>query len=234
MLSDGSSVENPRHLDGALRRIGRRSRTLARRVGPFNPATGRARVPSNRWRRAQQRVSAAHTRVANLRRNSLHKLTTTIAATYGTVVIEDLHVTGMARNRPLARRIADASFGELRRQLDYKIRWHGGRLIVADRWYPSSKTCSACGAVRANLALSERTFTCTSCGAALDRDDNAAANLRNLAATIDVAGSGPETQNGRGADQKTRTSGQVAVKRQPRTEPTSDKTGTASSQGEAA
>lgn len=86
--------------------------------------------------------------VANLRRDGLHKLTTRLAATHGTVVVEDLNVTGMLTNRRLARHIADAGFAETRRQLTYKTDWTGGRLLVADRWYPSSKTCSACGAVR--------------------------------------------------------------------------------------
>ncbi len=166
--------------------------------------------------------------MGNLRRDGLNKLTTRIAAEYGTVVVEDLHVAGMLHNRRLARHIADASFGELRRQLDYKTRWHGGRLVVADRWFASSKTCSECGAVRAKLALSERTFACMSCGVVLDRDDNAARNLRDLAGKLDVTGSGSETRNGRGADRKT--SGQVAVKRQPGTA-TAGKTGTGPPQG---
>jgi putative transposase len=90
--------------------------------------------------------------VANLHRDGLHKLTTELAREYGIVVIEDLNVAGMLRNRRLARWIADAGFGEIRRQLAYKTRWNGGRVIPADRWYPSSKTCSGCGAVKAKLA----------------------------------------------------------------------------------
>ncbi|MFU8874309.1 zinc ribbon domain-containing protein, partial [Micromonospora sp. SL4-19] len=99
--------------------------------------------------------------------------------------------------------------------LAYKIAWNGGRLVVADRWYPSSKTCSGCGTVKAKLALSERTYTCNSCGLVLDRDVNAARNLAAIAAEATTAGSGPVA--GRGADRKTRTSGPVAVKRQPGT-----------------
>lgn len=228
VLSDAAPVPNPRHLNSGLRRIGRRNRTMARRFGPYDRVTKRRREPSNRWRRAQRGVSTAHARVSNLRRDGLHKLTTRIAAEYGTVVVEDLHVAGMLRNRRLARQLADASFGELRRQLDYKTRWHGGRLLVADRWFASSKTCSECGAVRAKLALSERTFVCMSCGVVLDRDDNAARNLRDLAGTLDVAGSGLETRNGRGADRKTL--GQVAAKRQPGAA-TAGQTGTGPPQG---
>jgi putative transposase len=126
-----------------------------------------------------------------------------LARTYGTIVVEDLNVAGMVKNRRLARVISDAGFGEIRRQLTYKTRWNGGTLIVADRWYPSSKTCSGCGVVKTKLRLSERTYTCTTCGLALDRDHNAARNLASLVERV-VAGSGPETQNGRGADPKTR------------------------------
>jgi putative transposase len=143
----------------------------------------------------------------------MHKLTTSLAAQYGTVVVEDLNVAGMMRNRRLARLVADAGFGEIRRQLKYKSAWNGGRLEVAGRWFPSSKTCSACGAVKAKLPLRMRTYICESCGLVIDRDENAA---RNLAALVKrhVAGSGPETENGRGADRKTGLARRVAVKRQ--------------------
>lgn len=106
------------------------------------------------------------------------------------------------RRRKLHRLLADAGFAEVRRQLTYKTAWRGGTLVVADRWFASSKTCSDCGAVKAKLALSERTFVCTECGVVLDRDLNAA---RNLAALVErhVAGSGSETQNGRGANRET-------------------------------
>ncbi|MFA3843125.1 RNA-guided endonuclease TnpB family protein [Streptomyces aureus] len=156
----------------------------------------------------------------------MHKLTTSIAAEYGTVVVEDLNVAGMLRNRRLARRIADAGFGEIRRQLEYKTRQrHATRLVVADRWYPSSKTCSGCGAVKAKLPLHVRTYECDACGLVIDRDENAALNLAALAAAA-VTGTGvaadqdtaPAASKPRGADRKTRatarsrkaTGGQVA------------------------
>jgi putative transposase len=202
------TVPNLRHLDAALRRIGRLSRRVSRRVGPDR---GTGRVPSNRWKRANGQRNRVHHQVAYQRADSLHKLTSAIAAEYGTVVVEDLNVAGMLRNRRLARRIGDAGFGEIRRQLAYKTEWNGGRLVVADRWFPSSKTCSGCGVVKAKLLLSERDYVCGSCGLVMDRDENAA---RNLAALV-VAASGAETLNGRGADQKTRVTGRVAVKRQP-------------------
>lgn len=212
VLSTGQQVPNPRHLHAALRKLRRAGRRLSRRHGPDRRTATR---PSNRWRRANTHLARAHARVANLRRDSLHKLTTTLTRQHATLVIEDLNVAGMLHNRRLARHIADAGWAELRRQLDYKTTWNGGRLVVADRWYPSSKTCSGCGAVKAKLPLAERTYTCTTCGLTLDRDLNAARNLAALAAT--VAGSGPETLNGRGADRKTPPTGLVAAKRQPGT-----------------
>ncbi|QGN50755.1 IS200/IS605 family element transposase accessory protein TnpB [Micromonospora sp. WMMC415] len=224
-LSTGEPVPNPQHLDAALRKIRRISRGLSRKVGPDRRSR---RDASKRWQRARGRLGRVHARVANLRRDGLHKLTTRLAATYGTIVVEDLNVAGMLRNRRLSRRIADAGFAEIRRQLVYKTQWYGGRLVVADRWYPSSKTCSGCGAVRTKLALSERTFTCTTCGLVADRDVNAARNLAALAAA--VAGSGPETLNGRRADCKTPPAGPVAVKRQPGTTSVG-KTGTVPPQG---
>jgi len=170
--------------------------------------------------------------VVNARRDGLHKLTTKLAATFGTVVVEDLNVAGMLRNRRLAAAISDAGFGEIRRQLGYKTTWTGGRLVVADRWHPSSKTCSACGAVKPKLRLSERSYRCTACGLVLDRDLNAALNLEAVAASL-VAGSGPETVNARGADRKTRPGGQVAAKREPGTAP-AGQTGTVEPQGSTA
>ena len=194
---------------------------------PYDPATRTRRPASNRWRRAADRLPRLHARVANLRRDGLHKLTTRLTGEYGTVVVEDLNVAGMVRNQRLARAISDAGFGEIRRQMAYKTEWNGGRLHVADRWYPSSKTCSGCGAVKAKLALSERTYTCTDCGLILDRDLNAARNLAALAHEVTIdARSGRESSNGCGADQKTPLTGQVAVKRLPGTA-TAGKTGTA-------
>ncbi len=214
VLSGGAEIPNPRHLGGALRKVRRLSRRASRRQGPYDAAARRKRLPSNRWKRASADLARAHGRVADLRRDSTHKLTTALAGEYGTVVVEDLNVAGMVRNRRLARHVADANFGEIRRQLAYKTQWNGGRLIVADRWFASSKTCSGCGAVKAKLALSERSYVCTSCGVVLDRDVNAAVNLAEYGRQV-IAGSGPEMLNGRGADRKTAVRPRVAVNRQP-------------------
>jgi len=200
VFSEGEPAKNPRHFDAARRKLGRTSRTVSRRQGP-DWRTGQ--VASNRWKRANATRNKVHHKVAAQRRDGLHKLTTRLAREYGTVVVEDLNVAGMKRNRRLARQISDAGFGEFRRQLTYKTAWHGGRLVIADRWFPSSKTCSGCGAVKPKLSLSERTYICTACGLILDRDLNAAINLARLVERT-VAGSGPETINGRGADRKTR------------------------------
>jgi putative transposase len=196
VLSTGEPVPNPRHLNRALKALRTASRTMSRRVGP-DRRTGQR--PSARWENARREVTRIHTRVANLRKDAIHKLTTELAATYGTVVVEDLNVAGMVKNRKLARHLADASFGEIRRQLDYKTGWNGGQLAVADRWFPSSKTCSGCGTVKPKLSLRDRIFTCGPCGLVLDRDHNAAINLKQY---VDLEWPG-DAKTGRGADQKT-------------------------------
>ena len=225
VLSTGELVDNPRHLVAAQARLRALDRACSRKSGPDRRTGCR---PSNRWQRASNRLGRAHARVANLRRDGLHKLTTRLAHEHGSIVVEDLNVAGMLRNRQLARHIADAGFAEIRRQLAYKTGWNGGRLLVADRWYPSSKTCSGCGAVKAKLALHEREYKCEACGLVIDRDRNAARNLAALAAEFNTAGSGSVAA--RGADQKTRVRGQVAVKREPGTA-TAGQTGTVPPQG---
>jgi putative transposase len=200
VLSDGRRVPNPAPLQAAMRQLRRLNRQLSRRCGPIAPY-GSNREPSKGWQQTKRELLRAHAKVANLRRNGLHHLTSALTDTYGTVVVEHLNVAGMLRNRRLARRIADAGFGELRRQLTYKAVWAGGMLVQADTFFPSSKTCSGCGHVKAKLPLSERTYRCERCGMMLDRDLNAARNLAALvdassrdAALLVVAGSGSETR----------------------------------------
>jgi putative transposase len=176
-LSTGEHVPNTRRLDSELRNLRRIQRTCARRRGPDRVTRTE---PSNRWRKARSRADKIHTRVANLRRNDTHQLTTRLVNDFDTIVIEDLHVAGMLRNRKLARHIAGANWAEIRRQLTYKAERAGVRLVVADRWFASSKTCSECGTAKAKLSLSERTYVCMSCGVVLDRDHNAALNLAQL------------------------------------------------------
>ncbi|MGO1851473.1 RNA-guided endonuclease InsQ/TnpB family protein [Microbacterium sp.] len=167
VVSDGTRHQVPRHLRAAQRRLKRAQQALARKArGSRNRAEARAKVAS------------LHARVADARSDWLHKMTTGLAEQHDRVVIEDLNVSGMTKNRHLALSIADASFGEFRRQLTYKTPAHGTMLVVADRWYPSSKLCSGCGAkTKRPLLLQMRTWTCESCGAVHDRDLNAARNL---------------------------------------------------------
>jgi putative transposase len=174
LTDEEGAVPNPAYFEGTRKALRRMQRKTARRRGP-DRRTGT--TPSTRWCRAQSRVDRLHARLANRRSDALHQLTTMLVRGFGVVVIEDLNIAGMLRNRRLARRIADASWGELRRQLQYKSQWYGSRLIVADRFYASSKTCSRCGAVRAKLLLSERNYQCEACGMSIDRDVNAARNL---------------------------------------------------------
>jgi IS605 OrfB family transposase len=174
-------------------------------------------------RKSMGRLTRTHARIANVRADALHKSTTGLARQYETVVTEDLNVAGMARNRALARAIADQGFATARRMLGYKTTWNSGRLIIADRWFPSSKLCSGCGAVKAKLALSERVYRCDSCGLAEDRDVNAARNLLALAA------SGAESINACGGTARPGPAGHDPQKQEPGTAP-AGKTGTASGQ----
>lgn len=179
-LSDGTVVTNPRYLRKSERKLKKAQQELSRK------AKG-----SNRRAKAKDKVARIHAHVANQRQDGLHKLTTRLAKRYSEISIEDLNVAGMVKNHNLAKHIADAAFGEFRRQLEYKTARTGATLHVVDRWYRSSKTCSGCGSVKAKLSLSERTYRCDSCGLVLDRDLNAAINIL-------VAGSAPETLNAHG------------------------------------
>jgi len=205
VLSTGETIPNPRALGAAQRRLRRHQRRLDRQRRASNPGCyddrrraikgKRPTHRSQRMRRTERRVARLHGRAASIRRDGLHKLTSSLAGTYGTIVVEHLNVAGMLLNHKLSRALADAGFAEIRRQLQYKTAWRGGELIEADTFYPSSKTCSGCGAVKANLLLSERTYRCERCGLRIDRDLNAALNLAALAEI--VAPSGGETRNAR-------------------------------------
>jgi putative transposase len=164
-------------------------------------------VKSQRILRTEPRIARLHARVANLRREQAHQLTTYLTREYGVIGVETLQVKNLIRNRRLARHIADVGWGQILAQLAYKTSWSDGSVLVAaDRYYPSSKTCSACGAVRAKLDLAERVFTCGVCDQEQDRDLNAALNLAALAVAharvegLDayVARTGRETRNARG------------------------------------
>lgn len=203
-LSDGTTVDNPRPLTRALRRLAKAQRALAR-----------TQKGSARRRKAAARVGRLHHQIAERRAGYLHQLTKRLATSWACVAIEDLHVVGLTRSArgtlaspgrnvrakaALNRAILDAAFGEVRRQLTYKTTWYGSRLVVCDRFAPTSKTCSACGAVKTKLSLDERVYRCDHCGLVLDRDVNAARNIAAAAAQVSglVAPDGGETENARG------------------------------------
>lgn len=178
-LSTGEVIEGPKAHEVALKRLRRANKALARK-----------RRGSHNFRKAKARLARVHRRIGAIRRDATHKLTTRLAKSYKVIGIEDLNVRGMASNRHLARSIMDGGFFEFRRQVDYKTRLYGSRLIVANRWYPSSKTCSCCGVVKETLALAERTFRCDDCNFEAPRDVNAALNLARLAASSAVSACG--------------------------------------------
>jgi putative transposase len=174
VTSAGERITNPRHLERKARRLARYQRRMAR-----------CQKGSANCRKAAVKVARAHRKVRNARRDFLHRASTRLVRTADLIAIEDLPVRNMVRNRHLARAISDCGWGEFRRQLEYKCERYGRRLVVIDRWYPSSKTCSACGDLLAELSLSTRHWRCPSCGARHDRDINAAKNI--LAAGLAVA-----------------------------------------------
>jgi putative transposase len=199
-LSDGTSFPNPRALRRRLKKLRKLSKSLSRKK----------RGSKNR-EKAKMRLAKMYLKTFNIRQDTLHKLTTYLAKSHGTIVIENLGVSGMMKNRRLARAIADVGMYEFRRQLEYKCKWYWSRIIVAPRTFPSSKTCSNCGNKKRELALSEREYVCEACGIRIDRDLNAACNL--------VTVSLPETQNACGEDVGLRDSSgitkQTSVKQEP-------------------
>jgi putative transposase len=216
-LSSGEVFANARPLHEALRRLRRLQKQLDRQRRANNPgnylADGRAKPGASHWVRSRRmlRTEASlrrlHERVANLRREQAHRLTTFLTREFGIIGVEALNVRGMQANRRLARHIADVGWGGVLAQLAYKTSWSDGSVLVsADRFFPSSKTCSHCGTARAKLALSERVFACDTCGLVIDRDLNAALNLAQMAQQnaqgegrlkCYVARTGRETQNAR-------------------------------------
>jgi putative transposase len=188
-LSSGEKIAGPRPLKAALRRLRIRGRRLSRKLEAARRAVGiegripkGTRLPESKNRTKESKALARlHARIARVRQDFTHKLTTRLCLENQTVVIEDLNVSGMLANEKLARAIADVGFYEIRRQLQYKAKRYGTRIVLADRWYPSSKLCSHCGARYGMLTLGERAWRCESCGAHHDRDVNAAINLQRLA-----------------------------------------------------
>ena len=169
------NVENPKHIKGSEVALRRAQRMASRKMGP-KPSS----KASNRWVKANKRVINIHRDTANRRADLINKTTTHLAKTCDVVVVESLNIKGMVKNPHLSKAISDAAWGEFVRQLKYKTTWYGSTLIQVSKWFPSSKTCSDCGEVKATLPLSEREYVCTNCGLIIDRDQNAALNLAKL------------------------------------------------------
>ncbi|MDV3278289.1 MAG: transposase [Nitrososphaerales archaeon] len=183
-LSDGTIIENGHPLGRTERRLERLQRSLSRKQ----------KGSANRWK-AKLRLQRLHMRISDARKDGLHKLTTMLTRTKSVVVVEDLAVQNMTKRHSLAKAILDGAPGEMRRQLEYKARWYGSRLVVAPRNFPSTKMCSRCHRVKEEMPLSERIYECERCGLVIDRDLNAAKNLEWWYDHPTVAGSSPETLN---------------------------------------
>jgi putative transposase len=182
-LSDGTVIPNPKPLKRHLKQLKRLHRAVSRK-----------QKGSKNRKKAARKLAKQYRKVANQRANTLHQVTTRLAKTKSVIVIEDLYVAGMLKNHRLAQAIADVGFAAFRRQLTYKAAWYGSQVVVVSRWESSSKTCSGCGWRDDDLELSDRVFVCRNparpdCGLVLDRDLNAAINLRTL------ADSSPESEN---------------------------------------
>ncbi|MEV8060002.1 RNA-guided endonuclease TnpB family protein [Streptomyces antimycoticus] len=202
-LSTGEKITNPRHERGDRGRLARAQRELARK------AKGEG---ANRAK-ARRRVARVHARIADRRRDALHKITTRLVRDNQTIVIEDLTVRNLLKNGRLARAISDAAWSEFRSMLEYKARWYGRAVIAVDRWFPSSKLCSHCGTLQNTMPLSVRTWTCGSCGVTHDRDVNAARNILAAGLAVSACGAGVRPQ-------RSTPGGQSATKQEtPRREP---------------
>ena len=176
VTSDNQTIENPRY----FRKSQAQLKTAQRRLS-------KKKKGSNRYKKQKTKIAKIHQKTVNQRDYFLHQITNQLVKKNDVIVIEDLHVKAMVKNRKLAKAISDASFSTFRQQLAYKCDWYDKELVIVDRFYPSSKTCSCCGEVKKILTLSQRTYACESCGLVIDRDYNAALNLKNIAARVKVA-----------------------------------------------
>lgn len=181
-VSTGEKITNPKHERRDRVALARAQRNLAKKEkGSANRA------------KARVKVARVHARITDRRRDHLHKLTTRLVRENQTIVIEDLTVRNMLRNHRLARAISDAAWRQFRTMLEYKADWHGRTLITIDRWFPSSKLCSACGAVAKKMPLAVRNWTCR-CGTTHDRDVNAAVNIKAEGLSVSACGGGVRPQ----------------------------------------
>jgi putative transposase len=181
-LSTGEKIGGMKPYKAQMRRLQRLSRNLSRK-----------KKGSRNREKAKMKLARLHARIADTRQDALHKLTTELTRRFAVIGIEDLNVKGMQRNHHLARSVADMSFFEFRRQLEYKAGMRGCKVVVAERWFASSKTCSHCGHKLESLSLETRQWTCPVCHTEHDRDVNAAINLRNAAVSSTVTACGEES-----------------------------------------
>ena len=218
-LSTGEAIAAPRPLKAALRRLKIRSRRLSRKLKAAKRAAGfapgatllkgtRLAVSNNR-RKSAATLARLHARIANIRADFTHKLTTRICRENQAVVIEDLSVKGMQANDKLARAISDVGFRMIRSQIEYKAKRYGTRLVMADRWYPSSRLCSVCGFKHETLTLRDRQWTCAQCGTHHDRDHNAALNLQRLATVTALPVASPSSNGGAAVERVSTAVGKV-------------------------
>ena len=196
-LSTGEKISNPRHERGDRARLAKAQRRLARK----------AKEDGANRAKARRKVARAYARIADRRRDQLHKLTTRLVRENQTIVIEDLAVRNMVKNGSLARAISDAAWSEFRSMLEYKAQWYGREVLAIDRWFPSSKLCSTCGTSQDRMPLNVRMWTCD-CGTTHDRDVNAAKNILAVGLTASVCGAGVRPQ-------RSTPGGQSATKQKP-------------------
>jgi putative transposase len=198
-LSDETTFANPRALKQAQKSLRRLERQQSRRC-----------FGGKNRKKTCKKLAKQHARVAHIRRDAAHKLTSYLCKNHALIAIEDLHVAGMLKNHHLAQAVSDSNFGEIGRQLEYKTIWRGVHLVIIDRFYPSSKTCSACRWIDEDLDLSARLFVCEACGLVIDRDLNAAINLVNEA--LQTTGSFSESHaSGQGSSGLINGSGETAL-----------------------
>ncbi len=183
-LPTGEKITNPRHERHDRACLAKAQRELSRKA----PGDGANRA------KARRKVARIHARIADRRRDTLHKLTTRLVRENQTIVIEDLTVRNLLKNGTLARAISDAARSQFRDLLEYKARWYGRDVIAVDRWFPSSKLCSHCGTLQDRMPLNVRTWTCDGCGTTHDRDVNAAHNLLAAGPAVSACGAGVRPQ----------------------------------------
>lgn len=218
-LSTGEAIKSPAPLKAALRRLKINGRAVSRKCEAARKSIGLTKkerlakgikLPlSNNRKKSALKLAKLHARIVNLRADFTHKLTTRLCRENQTIVIEDLHVAGMLKNEKLARAISDVGFGEIRRQLEYKSSRFNTKLIVANRFYPSSKLCSVCDWKNELLTLKDREWTCQNCRTLHDRDTNSAINLKRLATKTALPVANQSVTNGTGIEKVSIRGGKV-------------------------